>query len=61
MNRKTASQLSLFAATLLSASLLSPIAHAAEDHSAHHAKASAPAAQAEMTAKCARSTARPAS
>ncbi|MBN8505950.1 MAG: copper-binding protein [Burkholderiales bacterium] len=49
MNRKTVSQLSLFAATLLSASLLSPIAHAAEDHSAHHAKASAPAAQAEMT------------
>ena len=49
MNRKTASQLSLFVATLLSASLLSPIAHAAEDHSAHHAKASAPAASAEMT------------
>ncbi|MBN8488582.1 MAG: copper-binding protein [Burkholderiales bacterium] len=43
------SRLSLIAATLLATSLLSPALRAAEDHSAHHAKASAPAAGAEMT------------
>ncbi len=49
MNRNTQSPLSLLAATLLAATLLSPGARAAEDHSAHHAKASAPAASAETT------------
>lgn len=49
MKRKTTFRMNLFAASLLSASLLSPIAHAADEHSAHHAKASAPAAGAEMT------------
>lgn len=41
--------LSLIATGLLAASLISPAARAAEDHSTHHAKASAPAAAAELT------------
>ncbi len=49
MTLKTTPLLSLLAATLVSAIWLSPRAHAAEDHSAHHAPASAPAASAEMT------------
>ncbi len=49
MNPKTASRLSLLAVALLSASLLSPLARAADAHSAHHAAASAPPASAEMT------------
>lgn len=47
MNSNMSSRMNLLAAGLLAASLLSPAVRATEDHAAHHAKASAPAASTE--------------